>query len=47
MSCSLNFITKPGVKSVPPEIVVWNYDTFDNIFVIENDIQKYLKESCW
>ena len=30
---------------VPPESTLWNYDTFDHIFVIENDFTKYLKES--
>ena len=34
-------------ECVPPGIVVWNYNTFDNIFVIEDDFTKYLKESCW
>ena len=32
---------------VPREIVVWIYDAFDDIFEIEDDFTKYLKESCW
>ena len=31
---------------VPPEIVVWIYDTYDNNFEIVNDFTKYLLESC-
>ena len=31
----------------PLGIVVWNYNTFANIFVIEDDFTKYSKESCW
>ena len=31
--------------SVPPEIVVWSSDTFDNNFENENDFTKYLKMS--
>ena len=31
----------------PPEIVFWNYGTFDNNFVIKNDLVKYLKKSYW
>ena len=31
----------------PPAIVVWNYDTFDNNFDIDNDVTKYLKGGCW
>ena len=31
---------------VPTENVVWILDTFDNNFWIENDLTKYLKESC-
>ena len=34
-------------QKVPLEIVVWIYDTFDNNFVIKNDLTTYLKESCW
>ena len=29
------------------KIVVWIDDTFDHNIWIENDITKYLKESCW
>ena len=29
------------------EIVVWNYDTFDNDLGIKNYFEKYLKEYCW
>ena len=35
-----------SIKSVPLEIVVWIYDTFDNNLGIENDFTKYLKRSC-
>ena len=31
---------------VPPEIAVWMYDTFDNIFGSETDFTEYLRESC-
>ena len=34
------------IFSVPPEIVVWIYDTFDRIFEIKKDLTKHLKESC-
>ena len=29
------------------EIVVWIYDTFDDNFEIENDLEKYMKEYSW
>ena len=32
---------------VPSEIDVWNNGTNDNNLVIENDITKNLKKSCW
>ena len=31
---------------VPPEIVVWIYNTFDYNFRIRNELTKYLKKSC-
>ena len=31
---------------VPPESVLWTYDTFDHNFKIENGFTKYLKEIC-
>ena len=31
---------------IPPEIVVWIYDTFENNFEIDKGFTKYLKESC-
>ena len=31
---------------VPPEIVVWIFDTLDNVFKIENRFTKCFKESC-
>ena len=35
------------IGSNPLEIVVCISDTFDNNFEIENDFNKYLKESGW
>ena len=32
------------IKSVPPESVVWIFDTFDNNFDIEYGFTKYLME---
>ena len=32
---------------VPPEIVVWIYDTFDNKLEIDKNFTNYLKESYW
>ena len=32
---------------IPPSIVVWICDTFENNFGIDNDFTKYLRESCW
>ena len=31
---------------VPPAIIVWNNDTFNYNYRIENDFTKYFKESC-
>ena len=33
--------------SVPPAIVVWIYNAFDNYFGIDSDSSAYLKGSCW
>ena len=42
-----NDILTHSYLSIPLEIVVWIYDTFDNNFWIKNYFSKYLKEICW
>ena len=37
--------TYKQTPGLPPEIVVWIYNTFDDNFEIENDLIKYLMES--
>ena len=37
----------PPSADIDIDIVVWIEDTFDNKVGIENDFEKYLKESCW
>ena len=47
MVLEVGMLISASYSTLPLEIVVWIYDTFDENFGIENDFEKYLKEYSW